>query len=133
MDTHVPLVWKDGRLFATRVRVWHGNRFVFRATPIDAFRLCQQGSAIPCEEGGKIIRIELVRIPNDSDRLGPASPASPASYSPKLSYKTTLVSESGKLLPNVFDFKKLSTRDRWAYLLAQTDCLAPWPAGLPVR
>lgn len=133
MDTHVPLVWKDGRSFATRVRVWHGDRFVFRASPIDAFRLCLLGSAIPRDDRGKIVRIELVRTPNESDRIGPATTASPASYSPKLSYKTTLVSESGKLLPNVFNFKRLPTQDRWAYLLAQTDCLAPWPAGLPVR
>lgn len=133
MDTRVPLVWKDGRRFATRVRVWHGTRFVFRASPVDAFRLCLQGSAVPEEDSNKITRVELVRTPIDSDRLGPATPASPASYSPKLSYKTTIISEDGELLPNIFNFKKLSRRDRWAYLLSQTDCLAPWPANLPVR
>ena len=133
MDTTIRPVWKDGRLFDNRVRVWHGNRFVYRVTPIDAFRLCIQGSATPSDEGKKIFKLELIRTPKESDRLGPATPASASSYSPKLSFKNTIISTRGELLPNIFSFKKLEKADRWAYLLSQTDCLAPWPSTLPIE
>jgi len=132
MDIRTELVWKDGRRFESRIQVWAGERFLYRAQPHEVFRLCLLGAAVPATDGKKVYKVSLVRVPLESEKIGPASPMTPYSYSSgqRLTVKQTILSNERQIPCHVYAHKRFRKSDRWAFLLSQTENLAPWPANL---
>ena len=45
------ILWKDGRVFKSKIQVWAGPRFLYRTHPEQAQAMCLSGLAEPYDDG----------------------------------------------------------------------------------
>lgn len=117
----------DGRRFATRVWVQapgNASCFLFHVHAEAAHRMVLDGVAVADPDGKRVWKIMLVRSADPAQRKGLPTPPTIASYmGQRYVYRAAVGHrEDGKPL-TAATFKHIPECDKWAYRLAQSDCL----------
>lgn len=113
-------------LFKSRVQVWSDvGRYLYHCHPEQACRLVSDGSAFPADvqSNGRIWKLILT---SDLSYL-PAKPPTALSLSnyqgQRYIYRTKVRCPDIQRTNTICCFKKLDKRDRWAFVLSQTDAM----------
>lgn len=118
----------DGRRYATRVWVQPaGNpqQFLFHIHAEAAHRMVTDGDAeVSSDNDKRIWKIALLKSASTGTRLGQPTTPTLASYMGQRYVLRPVVGlrGDGKIL-TAATFKRIHKDDRWAYQIAQTDCL----------
>lgn len=117
----------DGRRYATRVWVHpfgSPDCFLFHTHAEDAHRMVTDGEAQAVPDGKRVWRITLLHSIPINSRLGPPTPPTITSYmGQRYVYRPVVgLRDDGKVLVAA-TFKRLHADDRWAYNIAQRDCM----------